>query len=142
MRAAAVATALAAAFLLAGAASCDTAGEVRSGVDEARSSAASVGAGAREACRASEDELKTLGDLSSRLADNPDLRVQLAPQVRQTVDRLAAEVGSRAELQPVVLAARALAAAVGEANRDAVEVAARQAVLAVRSAQGVCRLAR
>jgi len=139
---AAVTTALAAAFLLAGAVACDTAEEVRSGVDEARSSAASLGAGAREACRAAEDELTTLGDLSTKLADNPDLRVRLAPQVRQTVDRLAAEVGSRAELQPVVLAARELASAVGEADRDAVQVAARQAVLAVRSAEAACRLAR
>lgn len=149
MRAAAVTTALAAAFLLAGAASCDTAEDVRSGVDEARSSAAavrssaaSVGAGARETCRATEDELRTLDDLSTKLADNPDLRVQLAPQVRQTVDRLAAEVGTRAELQPVVLAARELASAVGEANRDAVEVAAGQAVVAVRSAQAACKLVR
>lgn len=121
--------------------SCETAENARSGVNEARSSAASVGAGARLACRASEDELRTLGDLSTRLADDPDLRVQLAPQVRQTVDRLAAEAGSRAELQPVVLAARELASSVGGANRGAVEVAARQAVLAVRSAQAGCRLA-
>lgn len=139
---AAVATALAVGFVLAGALSCDTAEDVRSGVNEARSSAASIGAGAREACRAAEPELASLGDLSGRLADNPDLRVQLAPQVRQTVDRLAADVGSRAELQPVVLAARELASAVGEANRDAVEVAARQTVLAVRSAQAACKLAR
>ena len=67
--------------------------------------------------------------------------MQLAPQVRQTVDRLAADVGSRAELQPVVLAARELSSAVGEANRDAVEIAARQTVLAVRSGQAACKLA-
>jgi len=42
----------------------------------------------------------------------------------------------------VVLAARELASAVGEADRDAVQVAARQAVLAVRSAEAACRLAR
>jgi hypothetical protein len=139
MRAALLITAT---LALAAVASCSTAEDVRSGVDEARSSAASIGAGAREACRASEDELRTLGDLSSRLADNPDLRVQLAPQVRQVVDRLAAEVGSRAELQPVVAAARELASSVGQANREVVEVAARQSVLAVRSAQAACRLAR
>jgi predicted small secreted protein len=122
-------------------AACDTADEVRSGVEEAASSAASIGAGAREACRASEDELKTLGDLADRLAAEPDLRTELAPQVRQTVDQLATEVGSRAELQPVVIAARELASAVGEANRDTVELAARQAATAIRSTQAGCRLA-
>ena len=131
-----------AAVLVVASAACNTADDVRSGVDEARSSAASIGAGAREACRASEDEVRTLGELSSRLAEDPGLRVQLAPQVRQVVDRLAAEVGSRAELQPVVAAARDLASAVGQANRNTVEVAARQAVLAVRSAQAACSFAR
>lgn len=120
---------------------CETADDVRSGVEEARSSAASIGSGTRQACRAGEAELSTLGDLSTKLADNPDLRVQLAPQVRQTVDRLAADIGTRTELQPVVAAARELASSVGEANRTALELAARQTVLAVRSAQGVCKLA-
>jgi hypothetical protein len=122
-------------------AACDTADEVRSGVEGAASSAASIGAGAREACRASEDELRTLGDLADRLASEPDLSPELAPQVRQTVDKLAAEVGSRAELQPVVTAARELASAVGEANRDAVELAARQAAAAIRTTQAGCRVA-
>lgn len=135
------ATSLAAAAVLACSTACETAGEVRSGVDQARSSAASVGAGARQACRAGEAELRTLGDLSTRLSDDPDLRTELAPQVRATVDRLAADVGSRAELQPVLLAARELASAVGQANRAAVQAAAAQAVVAVRSAQAVCRLA-
>ena len=119
---------------------CENADEVRSGVEEARSSAASIGAGARAACRAGEDELETLGDLSDRLAADPDLRVELAPQVRQTVDRLAAEVGTRAELQPAVTAARQLASSLGEANRTTVEVSARQAALAIRSAQASCKL--
>ena len=135
--------ALLAAILLAAVATtaCGAADDVRSGVEEAASSAASIGAGAREACRASEDELKTLGVLADRLAAEPDLRAELAPQVRQTVDQLATEVGSRAELQPVVVAARGLASAVGEANRDAVEVAARQAATAIRSTQAGCRVA-
>ena len=124
-----------------GTAACDTADDVRSGVEEARSSAASIGAGARTACRASADELTTLGGLSDRIAADPSLRVELAPQVRQTVDRLAAEVGSRPELQPVVAAARELASSVGNANEAAVEVAARQAAVAIRSAQAGCKLA-
>jgi hypothetical protein len=141
MRAALLAALAAAAAVAVSTAACDTADDVRSGVEEARSSAASIGAGARAACRASEDELKTLGDLSDRLAADPDLRVELAPQVRQTVDRLAAEVGTRAELQPVVVAARELASSLGEANRATVETAARQAALAVRSTQASCKLA-
>jgi hypothetical protein len=140
MRAAAT---LAATVLLAFAgASCDTAEDVRSGVDEARSSAASLGAGAREACRASDDELVKLDELSGALADDPSQRARLAPQVRQTVDRLAAAVGSRAELQPVVAASRELASAVGQASRDTVEVTARQTQVAVRAAQALCGLAR
>lgn len=134
-------TLAAVAALLLGAVSCETADEVRSGVNEARSSAASLGAGAREACRAAEDELRTLGDLSQQLADDPDLRVRLAPQVRETVDRLVAEVGTRPELAPVVAASRELASSVGQANRATVEVAARQTVLAVRSATAGCSLA-
>ena len=119
---------------------CEAADDVRGGVEEAASSAASIGAGAREACRASEDELTRLGDLADRLSAEPDLSPELAPQVRQTVDKLAAEVGSRPELQPVVAASRELAAAVGEANRDTVEVTARQAAAAIRSTQAGCRL--
>jgi len=138
MRALMLAAALFAALSLT---ACDTAEDVRSGVEEAASSAASIGAGAREACRASADELETLGGLADRLAAEPDLSPELAPQVRQTVDKLAAEIGSRAELQPVVTTARELASAVGEANRDTVEVAARQTAAAVRSTQAGCRLA-
>jgi hypothetical protein len=138
MRAALIAAALLAAVSTT---ACEAADDVRSGVEEAASSAASIGAGAREACRASEDELKTLGDLADKLAAEPDLRTELAPQVRETVDQLATEIGSRPELQPVVVAARELASAVGEANRDAVELTARQAAAAVRSTQAGCRLA-
>jgi hypothetical protein len=124
-----------------GTAGCETADDVRSGVEEARSSAASIGAGARAACQAAEDELATLGDLSDRLAADPQLRVELAPQVRQAADRLATAVGSRAELQPVVVAARELATAVGDADEATVEAAARQAAVAIRSAQAGCKLA-
>ena len=138
MRASLLAAALFAAVTVT---ACDTAEDVRSGVEEAASSAASIGAGARQACRASEDELAKLGDLSDRLAAEPDLSPELAPQVRETVDKLATEVGSRPELQPVVVATRELASAVAEANRDTVEVAAGQAAAAIRSTQAGCRLA-
>ncbi len=138
MRAALLAVALFAAITATG---CEAAEDVRSEVEGAASSAASIGAGARQACRASADELKTLGDLSDRLAANPELRTELAPQVRQTVDKLAAEVGSRAELKPVVAATRELANAVGQANQATVEAAARQAAAAIRSTQAGCRVA-
>jgi len=139
MRALLAAVAATAAVLTLGA--CETAGEVRSGVDQARSSAASIGSGVRTACRASGTQLTRLDDLATKLADNPDLRVQLAPQVRQTVEQLTASIGDRAELQPVLTAARDLSESVGEANRTSVEVSARQAQVAVRSAKAVCDVA-
>jgi hypothetical protein len=127
------------------------ASDVGSGIDEARSSAASIGAGVRssassigsglrQACQASGSELNTLDDLSEKLADNADLRAQLAPQVRQAVDRLATDVGDRTELKPVVTAGRDLVSAIGDANETAVALSARQAQVAVRSAQGLCSL--
>src|SRR5829696_6561140 len=125
MRALLAAVAATAAVLTLGA--CETAGEVRSGVDQARSSAASIGSGVRTACRASGTQLTRLDDLATKLADNPDLRVQLAPQVRQTVEQLTAS--------------RDLSESVGEANRTSVEVSARQAQVAVRSAKAVCDVA-
>jgi uncharacterized protein YoxC len=140
MRALLAAVAASVAMLTLGA--CETAEEVRSGVEEARTSAASIGAGVRTACRASETELTRLDDLATKLADNPDLRVQLAPQVRQTVQELTASIGDRAELQPVLTAARDLSESVGEANRTSVEVSARQTQLAARSAKALCDVAR
>lgn len=127
--------------LLFGAVSCDTADEVRSGVNDARSSAASLSAGTRQACIAGKDSLATLGDLSQQLADNPDLRTKLAPQIRSTVDKLVSQVGSRPELGGVVAAARDLTSAVGDANATTVEATARQTVVAVKGAQAVCNLA-
>lgn len=134
---------LAAAVVIAtlGLTGCQAAEDVRAGVQEAASSAASIGAGARQACRASADELTRLGDLSDRLASNPDLSPELAPQVKQVVDQLATAVGTRPELQPVVLATRELARVVGEANRSTVELTAQQAAAAIRSTQAGCRLA-
>ena len=125
---------------LGGVVSCDT-DEVRGNIDGARSSAASVASGTRQACQASKTTLATLGDQAQQLADNPDLRTRLAPQIRDTVDTLVTQVGSRPELGGVVAAARDLAGAVGSANEAQVEVAARQAVVAVKGAQGVCDLA-
>jgi opacity protein-like surface antigen len=128
------------------------ASDVVDGVNEARSSAASigsdirgsaasVGSGVRTSCRASKTQLATLDDLSGKLADNADLRDQLAPQVRSTVDQLATRIGDRTELQPVVAAGRDLTKALGDANETTVEVSARQAQVAVRSAQAVCKVA-
>jgi hypothetical protein len=128
-------------LLLLGAVACDTADEVRSGVNEARSSAASLTAGTKQACTAAKDTLPKLGDLSQRLADNPDLRTQLAPQIRTTADQLISQVGSRPELGGLVAATRDLTSAVGSANATTVEAAARQAVVAVKGAQAVCDLA-
>jgi hypothetical protein len=127
------------------------ASDVGSGIDEARSSAASIGAGVRssasslgsglrQACQASRPELSTLNDLSGKLADNADLRAELAPQVREAVDRLATDIGDRGELKPVVAAGRDLVSAIGDANATAVELSARQAQVAVRSAQALCGL--
>ena len=138
MRAALAALAAATAILALGA--CETADDITTGVDQARSSAASIGAGARAACRASADGLTKLDGLATRLADDPDLRVELAPQVRATVAELTADIGGRAELQPVLAAARDLSASVGEANRASVEASARQAQVAVRSGQALCSL--
>src|SRR5215213_11567897 len=81
---------------------CEAADDVQSGIDEARSSAASIGAGARQACRASGSELTRMDDLAGQLAEDPSQRIQLAPEVRETTDRLAAAIGDRAELQPVL----------------------------------------
>jgi len=120
---------------------CEAADDVQSGIDEARSSAASIGAGARQACRASGSELTRMDDLAGQLAEDPSQRIQLAPEVRETTDRLAAAIGDRAELQPVLAAARDLSEAVGEADQATVETSARQAQVAVRSAQALCKLA-
>ena len=139
MRAALAALAASVAVLTVGA--CEAADDVRTGVDQARSSAASLGSGVRSACRASGDHMKRLDSLATQLADNPDLRVKLAPQVRETVTHLTNDIGTRAELQPVVAAARDLASSLGDANRASIETSARQAQLAVRSAQAVCNLA-
>lgn len=134
-------TLLLAGALCLGAVSCDTADDIRGGVEGARNSAASVASGTKQACQASRTTLAGLGDQAQQLADNPDLRTRLAPQIRQNVDKLVTQVGSRPELGGVVAAARDLASAVGTANETQVEVAARQAVVAVKTAQGVCDLA-
>jgi hypothetical protein len=135
-------------FVLAGCAS-----DVGEGIDQARSSAASVaagvrssaasiGAGVRSACDASGDSLTRLDGLAGRIADNADEGRTLAPQVRQTVDQLATQIADRDELQPVVAAGRDLVKSIGDANDTAIELSARQAQVAVRSAQAVCKLAK
>ena len=128
----------AAVFALGG---CQATEDVRSGVEQARSSAASLGSGAADACRASRPHVTTLNDLADRLAADPDLRVQLAPQVRRAVGQLTASVGDQPELQPVVVAARDLGESIGQANRASVELAARQAQAALVSTRTLCNLA-
>jgi hypothetical protein len=129
------------------------ASDVGNGVDEARSSAASIGAGVRssasslgaglrQTCQASGSQLTTLDDLAGKLADNAGLGSQLGPQVRQTTDQLATSIGDRTELQPVVAAGRDLVKAIGDGNESAVELSGRQAQVAVRSAQALCKLAK
>jgi hypothetical protein len=148
MRAALVALAAGASIL--GLGGCAT--DIVNGVDEARSSAASagagirssaasLGAGARQACTAAKTPMTQLDSLAGTLADQPERRAELAPQVRATVDRLGTAIGDRAELQPVLAAGRDLTDAVGDADQAAVVLAARQTQVAVRSGQGLCRLA-
>lgn len=128
------------------------ASDVADGVSEARSSAASIGselrssasslgAGTRQACRAAGPQLTELDGLAGRLADNPGDRAELAPEVRATVDRLGTAIGDQTELQPVIAAGRDLAESVATANEAAVVAAARQAQVAVRSGQTLCKVA-
>lgn len=148
MHAALAALAASASILVLG--GCAT--DVVNGVDEARSSAASIGAGirssaaslgagAKQACAASKSSMTQLDSLAGTLAAQPERRAELAPQVRATVDRLGTAIGDRAELQPVLAAGRDLSEATGEANQDAVTLAARQTQVAVRSGQALCKLA-
>src|SRR6201995_3690447 len=95
------------------------ASDVGNSIDEAKSSAASVGAGVRssaasvtaalrQACQASGTSLTQPDDLRGKLADASATPAQLTPQAKQTVDNLAAQVGDRDELAPVVAAGRDL----------------------------------
>jgi hypothetical protein len=149
MRAPLAALAAVAAVLVLGGCASD----VGSGIDEARSSAASIGAGVRSsaasigaglrtACDASRSQLTTLDDLGGKLADNAGQAGQLAPQVRSTADQLAAAAGDRTELKPVVAAGRDLVKAVGDGDESGIELSGRQAQVAVRSAQALCKLAK
>jgi hypothetical protein len=148
MRAALAALAAAGSILVLG--GCAT--DIADGVDEARgsaasigagvrSSAASVGAGTRRTCAAAKAPMAALDSLAGRLVEHPELRTQLAPQVRTTLDQLSRAIGDRGELQPVVAAGKDLAQALGGANESAIELSGRQAQLAVRSGQAVCKLA-
>jgi translation initiation factor 2 gamma subunit (eIF-2gamma) len=147
MRAALAALAAGASILVLGGCASD----VVSGAEEARNSAASLGAdlrssasslgaGSRQACTAGGPQLTRLDSLAGRLAADPDQRAKLAPEVRATVDRLGTAIGDRSELQPAVAAGRDLTQAIGDANETAVVLAARQTQVAVRSAQALCKL--
>jgi len=106
-----------------------------------RSSAASIGAGLRSACRASDSSMSTLDDLAGKVAADAGQRKALLPQVRSTVDKLAGAVDDSAELRPVVTAGRGLVDAMQDSGETTVELAARQAQVAVRSGQAVCKAA-
>jgi hypothetical protein len=116
-----------------------SAASIGSGV---RSSAASIGAGLRSACQAGAGPMTTLDDLAGKLADDAEQRKTLLPQVRSTVDALASAVDDRPELQPVVAAGRGLVDAMGDSSETTVELAARQAQVAVRSGQALCKVAK
>lgn len=129
------------------------ASDVGSGIDGARSSAASIGAGVRSsaasigaglrtACDASKARLTTLDDLGGKLAADSGQAAQLAPQVRQAADGLATAAGDRTELKPAVAAGRDLVKAVDSGDGSAIELSGRQAQVAVRSAQALCKLAK
>jgi hypothetical protein len=148
MRAAFAALAAAGSVLVLGGCASD----IADGVEEARSSAASigsdvrssaasVGSGVRKSCAAAKDPMVTLYDLGGKLAESPEQRQALAPQVRATVDRLGTAIGDRTELKPVLAAGRDLADSLNDANEAAVELAGRQAQVAVRSGQALCKLA-
>ena len=107
-----------------------------------RSSAASIGAGLRSACQASDSSMTTLDDLAGKLAADAGQRQTLLPQVRSTVEKLAGTVDDRAELQPVVAAGRGLVDAMADSSETTVELAARQAQVAVRSGQALCKVAK
>jgi len=106
-----------------------------------RSSAASISSGLRSACQAAGGSMSTLDELAGKLADHADQRQALLPQVRETVDKLASAVDDRSELQPVVAAGRDLVDAMGKSGETTVELAARQAQVAVRSGQTLCAAA-
>ena len=147
MRAALAALAAGSMLVLAGCSDVrDSAGEAASSAASigagVRSSAASIGAGLRSACRAGDSSMTALDDLAGKLAQDGGQRQALLPQVRQTVDKLAAAVDDRAELQPVVAAGRDLVDAMGDASETTVELAARQTQVAVRSGQALCKLAK
>jgi hypothetical protein len=128
-----------------------SADEVTSRTTDVRSSAAAAASAARgvhsrEACVAAHDELASLGSLASRLAHDPELRVQLAPQVTAVVNRLteklsAATAGWRDEWREVLQATGDLGKAMREANQTSVRVTASQVVVVVKVAQAGCALA-
>jgi hypothetical protein len=136
MRAALAALAAGSMLVLAG---CS---DVQDSAGQAASSAASIGAGLRTACQASDSSMTTLDDLAGKLAADAGQRQALLPQVRSTVDKLAGTIDDRPELQPVVAAGRGLVDAMGDASETTVELAARQTQVAVRSGQALCKLAK
>jgi hypothetical protein len=145
-----IAVAVAVATAVAALTACST-DEVGSRAADVRSSAAAAADAAgnihsREACVAVHDELATLSSLASRLANDPSLRVQLAPQVTAVVTRLtdklsAATAGWREEWREVLQATGDLGKAMREANATSLRVTASQVVVVVKLAQAGCAIA-
>jgi hypothetical protein len=121
--------------------------EISSRATDARSSAAAVASAARnlhskEVCAAVHDELGSLGSLAGRLAADPSLRVQLAPQVTAAIGRLTDKIGSSsAQWRDLLDGANGLGDALRTANEATVRLTASQVVLAVRVAQAGCAVA-
>jgi len=132
------------------AAACSTE-EVTSRASDLQSSAAAAGEAARnlhtkDACVALRDDLDRLGSLATRLARDPSLRVQLAPQVTEVVDRMtrrlaAATAQWRAEWREVLQAGGQLGRAIRAANEANVRVTAGQVAVVVKLAQAGCAVA-
>jgi len=127
-------------------AGCST-DEISSRASDVRSSAAAVGDAARslptkQACAAVHDDLSKVRSLAGRLADDPSLRTQLAPQVtaaiRQLTDKLDA---SSAQWRAVRDQTNGLADALRVASEANVQLTATEVVLAVKVAQAGCAVA-
>lgn len=132
-----------------------SADDVTSRAADVRSSAAAAANAAgnvvgsvhtRQACVAAHDSLATLGSLATRLANDPSLRVRLAPQVTAAIKDLtdkvsAATAGWRQEWREVLQATGGLAQALRDANQTSVRLTASQVVVVVKLAQAGCALA-
>jgi hypothetical protein len=118
--------------------------EIGSRAAEVRSSAAAVGDAARnlptkQACQAVRDDLGKVRSLAARLADDPSLGSQLAPQVTAAIRRLTDKLAtSSAEWRAVLDATNGLGEALRAASEANVRLTASEVVLAVKVAEAGC----